>query len=83
MWHKELIFTNQVTGIATVYIHMGYGNISSIGEFTNISLEEIDGVRSLEPDYSIGELTLSTHLFKKVGSGTNYLNSLHLFITLL
>jgi len=40
-WHKELIFTNQVTGIAIVYIHMGYGNVSSTGEFTNIFLEEI------------------------------------------
>ena len=40
-WKKELIFTNQVTGMATVYIHMGYGNVSSTGEFTNISLEEI------------------------------------------
>ena len=40
-WRKELIFTNQVTGMATVYIHMGYGNIASTGEFTNIKLEII------------------------------------------
>ncbi len=40
-WRKELIFTNQVTGMATVYIHMGYGNVASTGEFTNISLEKI------------------------------------------
>jgi len=41
-WKKELIFTNQVTGLATVYIHMGYGNVSSTGEFTNIRLEKIE-----------------------------------------
>ena len=41
-WKKELVFTNQVTGIATVYIHMGYGNVASTGEFTNIRLEKIE-----------------------------------------
>ena len=40
-WRKELIFTNQVIGTATVYVHMGYGNIASTGEFTNIKLEKI------------------------------------------
>ena len=40
-WKKELIFTNQVSGIATVYIHMGYGGVASTGEFTNISLERL------------------------------------------
>ena len=40
-WEKELIFTNQVTGMATVYVHMGYGGVGSTGEFTNISLEKI------------------------------------------
>jgi uncharacterized protein YxeA len=40
-WKKELIFTNQVSGIATVYVHMGYGGVASTGEFTNISLEKI------------------------------------------
>ncbi|MEA3496282.1 MAG: hypothetical protein U9R42_09630, partial [Bacteroidota bacterium] len=40
-WRKELIFTNQVSGIATVYVHIGYGNVASTGDFTNIRLEEI------------------------------------------
>jgi|GEM_PF-1367306 len=40
-WGKELIFTNQVNGHATVYVHMGYGNVSSTGEFTDIRLENI------------------------------------------
>ena len=40
-WRKELIFTNTVNGIATIYIHMGYGNVSSTGEFAGITLEEI------------------------------------------
>ncbi len=40
-WEKELIFTNRVTGMATVYVHMGYGGVGSTGEFTNISLEKI------------------------------------------
>ena len=38
-WAKELIFTNQVTGMATVYVHMGYGGVSSTGEGTDIRLE--------------------------------------------
>ena len=41
-WKKDLIFTNQVSGIATLYVHMGYGNVASTGEFTNISLEKLN-----------------------------------------
>ncbi|RLD12309.1 MAG: hypothetical protein DRI44_01090 [Chlamydiae bacterium] len=41
-WKKELIFTNQVSGIATLYVHMGYGRVASTGEFTNISLEKLE-----------------------------------------
>ncbi len=40
-WKKELVFTNQVSGMATVYVHMGYGNVASTGEFTDIRLEKI------------------------------------------
>ena len=38
-WEKDLIFTNKVTGPATVYVHMGYGGVASTGEFANIRLE--------------------------------------------
>ncbi len=41
-WPKQLIFTNQVTGTATVYFHMGYGNVASTGEFSNIRLEKVE-----------------------------------------
>ncbi len=40
-WRKELVFTNEVDGMATVYAHMGYGNIASTGEFTDIRLERV------------------------------------------
>jgi len=40
-WNKEHIFTNQVSGIAVIYVHMGYGGVASTGEFSNIKLEEI------------------------------------------
>jgi len=40
-WKKELIFTNQVTGPATVYIHLGYGGVATTGEFAWIELEEM------------------------------------------
>ncbi len=40
-WRKELILTNQVTGMATVYVHMGYGNVASTGEFSDIRLEKM------------------------------------------
>lgn len=39
---QELVFTNAFTGVATLYAHMGYGNIASTGEFTNITLEPLD-----------------------------------------
>ena len=41
-WKKELVFTNQVNGMATVYVHMGYGNVASTGEFTDVRLEKYD-----------------------------------------
>jgi len=40
-WKKELIFTNQVTGVASIFVHMGYGGVSSTGEFANIKLESL------------------------------------------
>lgn len=41
-WTKNsLIFTNSVSGIATLFVHLGYGNISQTGEFKNISLKEL------------------------------------------
>jgi len=41
-WGKELVFTNHVTGIATVYVHMGYGGVASTGEFADIWLEKME-----------------------------------------
>jgi hypothetical protein len=38
---RTTIFTNTVTGAACVYLHMGYGNVASTGEFTAVQLEEI------------------------------------------
>ncbi len=40
-WEKELIFTNQVSGVASIFVHMGYGGVSSTGEFANIKLEKL------------------------------------------
>ena len=40
-WEKELIFTNKINGMATVYIHMGYGGVASTGEFADIKLEKV------------------------------------------
>jgi hypothetical protein len=37
--YKELVFTNHVTGKATIYVHMGYGGVGSTGEFTDVKLE--------------------------------------------
>ena len=42
-WKKELIFTNLVTGPATVYVHLGYGGVATTGEFAWIELEEMSG----------------------------------------
>jgi len=38
---KELVFTNAVTGNATILVHMGYGNVASTGEFANVRLERV------------------------------------------
>jgi len=40
-WEKDLVFTNQVTGVASIFVHMGYGGVSSTGEFANIKLEQL------------------------------------------
>jgi hypothetical protein len=50
LWMKEntawtrrsTTFTNMVSGTATLFVHMGYGNIASTGEFTDIRLEMIE-----------------------------------------
>ena len=41
-WKKELVFTNNITGTAIVYVHMGYGNVASTGEFANVRLEKME-----------------------------------------
>ena len=37
---KEIVFTKLVNGIATLYIHMGYGNVATTVEFADIRLEK-------------------------------------------
>jgi hypothetical protein len=36
-----LVFTNQVTGTAVVYVHLGYGKVATTGEFGAIRLERV------------------------------------------
>jgi len=38
---QETIVTNMVTGTATVFVHVGYGGMSSTGEFADVSLDEL------------------------------------------
>jgi len=40
-WAKALVFTNQVSGAATLFVHLGYGGVASTGEFANITLDEL------------------------------------------
>jgi hypothetical protein len=40
-WKRETIFTATVEGAAVVLVHMGYGNVGSTGEFTDIALERL------------------------------------------
>ncbi len=40
-WAKALVFTNHVSGAATLFVHLGYGGVASTGEFANISLDEL------------------------------------------
>lgn len=42
-WDKTLVFTNHVSGMATLFAHMGYGNVASTGEFADIRLEKVTG----------------------------------------
>jgi len=39
---KSITFTNYVEGTATIYVHLGYGNIQSTGDFTKIVLEPLN-----------------------------------------
>jgi hypothetical protein len=41
-WRKSYIFTNTVSGSATFYVHMGYGNVASTGEFADVKCELIE-----------------------------------------
>jgi len=38
---KSLTFTNKVSGTATLFVHLGYGNISQTGEFKSITFKEL------------------------------------------
>jgi hypothetical protein len=40
-WPKELVFTNQITGTATIYAHLGFGGYATTGEFSNVMLEKL------------------------------------------
>jgi len=41
-WPRDVIFTNEVSGTAVVYVHLGYGKIATTGEFSSIRLERIE-----------------------------------------
>jgi len=43
---REVVFTNQTDGIATVYAHMGFGIIAATGEFTGIAVEQLTHVEA-------------------------------------
>ena len=50
-WSKSIVFTNRVTGMATVYLDMGSGGVGSTGEFTDVRLEMITDVkRAMAPE---------------------------------
>jgi hypothetical protein len=38
---RATVFTNQVTGTAVVYVHMGYGAVAATGAFTDIRFERL------------------------------------------
>jgi hypothetical protein len=42
-WTRTLEFTNSVTGVGALYVHMGYGNVASTGDFADIRLEKVIG----------------------------------------
>jgi hypothetical protein len=40
-WARTLTFTNAVTGVGALYVHMGYGNVASTGEFAQVALDMV------------------------------------------
>lgn len=40
-WKKSLIITNEVSGTAVIFVDMGYGNVISTGEFSDIRFVEM------------------------------------------
>jgi hypothetical protein len=41
-WKRDLVFTNKVTGVGLVLVHMGYGGVVSTGDFSDVRLEIIE-----------------------------------------
>ncbi|MCX7846708.1 MAG: hypothetical protein N2595_01550 [bacterium] len=40
-WREQVtMFTSRVSGVACVYVHLGYGNVATTGEFSHVRLEE-------------------------------------------
>jgi hypothetical protein len=49
-WSSQAcVFTCQATGHATLYVHLGYGNVAATGAFTDIALEELRGASAANP----------------------------------
>jgi len=50
---RELVFTPATTGAGTLFVHMGYGNVTGTGEFADVRLEQVVVPRRYDPAQSL------------------------------
>lgn len=44
-WTRSCVFTAEASGVGVVLVHMGYGSVASTGEFTDVRLEHLVGLK--------------------------------------
>ena len=75
---KSLTFTNSISGTATLFVHLGYGNVSQTGEFKNITFKELKWTEIKPPELiapDFDNFSLSNIIYKINGDKTNTFNS--------
>jgi len=69
-WNKKsIIFTNKIDATASIFVHLGYGNISTTGDFKNISFQE-QVSRISRPESNIKETQFDfSNIIHRISSG--------------
>ena len=77
---KVLIFTNNISAAATLFVHLGYGGVSQTGEFKNITFCEMKKIEVKLPELekpAFNDFSLSNIVLKINGNKTNTFKSVY------